>query len=63
LIIFDGGIRSGTDILKAIHLGANIIATGRPFIYGLICAGSDGVQKTFEMFKEEYIISKKLSGY
>ncbi len=63
LIIFDGGIRSGSDILKAIYLGANIVSTGRPFIYGLIVNGSEGVKKTFDLFKEEYLISKKLSGY
>jgi isopentenyl diphosphate isomerase/L-lactate dehydrogenase-like FMN-dependent dehydrogenase len=63
LVIFDGGIRSGSDILKAIISGANIVSTGRPFIYGLIVNGSDGVKKTFELFKEEYFISKKLSGH
>ena len=35
LIIFDGGIRSGTDIAKAIHLGANIVSTGRPLFTDL----------------------------
>lgn len=63
LIIFDGGVRTGSDILRANILGANIVAIGRPAIYGLIANGSDGVKKTFELFKEEYFLSKKLSGY
>jgi len=62
LIIFDGGVRTGSDILRANILGANIVAIGRPAIYGLIANGSDGVKKTFELFKEEYFLSKKLSG-
>lgn len=63
LIIFDGGVRTGSDILKANILGANIVAIGRPAIYGLIANGSDGVKKTFKFFQEEYFISKKLSGH
>lgn len=63
LIIFDGGVRSGSDILKAVHLGANIVSIGRPAIYGLILNGSDGVNQTLEMFKQEYLSAKKLSGY
>lgn len=63
LIIFDGGVRTGSDILRANILGANIVAIGRPAIYGLVANGSDGVKKTFELFEEEYFLSKKLSGY
>lgn len=63
LIIFDGGVRTGSDVLRANLLGANIVAIGRPAIYGLIANGSDGVKKTFDFFKEEYFLSKKLSGH
>ena len=59
LIIFDGGIRSGSDILKAIYLGANIVST-EDLIYGLIVNGSEGVKKNLDLFKEEYLISKTL---
>tara|TARA_A100001015_G_scaffold290179_1_gene362872 strand:- start:10 stop:1011 length:1002 start_codon:yes stop_codon:yes gene_type:complete len=63
LIIFDGGVRTGSDILRANILGANIVAIGRPAIYGLIVNGSEGVKKTIELFEDEYFISKKLSGH
>ncbi len=42
-IILDGGIRRGTDIIKAIALGANAVAVGRPYLYGLGAAGEAGV--------------------
>ena len=63
IIIIDGGIRSGADIVKACHLGANIVSIGRPAIYGLIASGSIGVKKLFDILKKDYFISKKLSGY
>ena len=40
IIIFDGGVRTGSDILKAISLGANIVSIGRPSLCGLIVNGS-----------------------
>lgn len=42
-IILDGGIRRGTDIIKALALGANAVAVGRPYLYGLGAAGEAGV--------------------
>ena len=62
IIIFDGGIRTGSDILKAISLGANIVSIGRPSLCGLIVNGSKGVNKTFELFKEEFISTMGLCG-
>ena len=63
LIILDGGIRTGSDVVKACSLGANLVAIGRPVIYGLVANGSDGIANTFKLFEEEYNNSKMLSGY
>lgn len=61
-IIFDGGIRTGSDILKALCLGANIVSIGRASIYGLIANGADGVSNTFELFKKEFLSAMGLCG-
>ena len=63
LIILDGGIRTGSDVVKACSLGANLVAIGRPVIYGLAANGSDGIANIFKLFEEEYNNSKILSGY
>lgn len=47
-IYLDGGIRRGTDILKALSLGANAVAIGRPFMYGLGAYGTEGVVKAIQ---------------
>ena len=47
-IILDGGIRRGTDIIKAIALGARAVAVGRPYLYGLGAAGEAGVSKALD---------------
>lgn len=52
-IIFDGGIRRGTDVLKALALGANFVAIGRPFLYGLAVNGADGVATVVNMLWNE----------
>ncbi len=48
-IILDGGIRRGTDIIKAIALGATAVAVGRPYLYGLGAAGEAGVSRALEL--------------
>jgi isopentenyl diphosphate isomerase/L-lactate dehydrogenase-like FMN-dependent dehydrogenase len=62
IIILDGGIRTGSDILKAIVCGADIVSIGRPAIYGLIANGSKGVYQTLDCFFKEYKSNIKLSG-
>jgi len=47
-IILDGGIRRGTDIIKALALGARAVAVGRPYLYGLGAAGEAGVSKALD---------------
>ena len=53
LKIVDGGIEKGSDIIKYLCLGANLVAIGRPAIYGLSLNGSAGVSRIFEILKNE----------
>ena len=52
-VIFDGGIRRGPDVLKALALGANFVAIGRPFLCGLAVNGPDGVTTVVNMLWNE----------
>ncbi|MBS0386195.1 MAG: alpha-hydroxy-acid oxidizing protein [Proteobacteria bacterium] len=52
-IIFDGGVRRGTDIVKALALGANAIAIGRAYLYGLAAAGERGVARAIDILEDE----------
>lgn len=58
----DGGIRRGTDVFKAIALGANAVFLGRPIIWGLACDGEKGVSKVLDLIKNELMVAMKLSG-
>jgi 4-hydroxymandelate oxidase len=61
-IVVDGGIRRGTDVLKAIALGATAAAIGRPQLWGLAAAGEDGVRRVLEMLRDELALAMALSG-
>ena len=52
-MIFDGGVRTGEDVLKALALGADIVMIGRPVLYGLACDGQNGVERVLEILNEE----------
>jgi len=52
-IILDGGIRRGIDIIKAISLGADAVAIGKPYLYGLAAGGEKGVEKVYELLIDE----------
>jgi len=52
-VILDGGIRRGSDILKAISLGASATASGRAFLWGLAAGGEQGVVRATEILREE----------
>ncbi len=52
-VILDGGVRRGTDILKAVALGAQACMIGRPYLYGLASGGETGVSHTLQIFSEE----------
>ena len=52
-VMIDGGFRRGTDVLKAVALGARLVFLGRPPLYGAAVAGSAGIQRVLEIFKTE----------
>jgi L-lactate dehydrogenase (cytochrome) len=52
-IVVDGGIRRGTDIIKALALGAKACMTGRPYLYGLAAGGEAGVSRALDIFSDE----------
>mgnify|MGYP001261269375 CR=1 FL=1 len=61
-VYFDGGIRSGQDIAKALSLGAKTAFFGRPYLYGLGADGKRGLNKVIEIFKKELDITMALCG-
>ncbi len=61
-LLYDGGIRRGSDVFKAIALGASAVFVGRPYIYGLASAGALGVAHVIKILKEEFEITMALMG-
>lgn len=61
-VLFDGGIRRGTDIFKALALGAKAAFIGRPYIYGLAVNGSAGVARVIEILLEELRVAMSICG-
>ncbi|MBL4894951.1 MAG: alpha-hydroxy-acid oxidizing protein [Emcibacter sp.] len=52
-ILLDGGVRRGTDVIKALALGATAVMIGRPYLYALAAGGEAGVDRMFELLREE----------
>jgi L-lactate dehydrogenase (cytochrome) len=61
-VLFDGGVRSGQDVLKALALGAKSCLIGRAFLYGLGAMGEKGVHIAFEILRKELDVSMALTG-
>jgi 4-hydroxymandelate oxidase len=61
-VYVDGGIRRGTDILKALALGARAVLVGRPILWGLAVEGADGVAKVIDHLRVELVRAMQLSG-
>jgi L-lactate dehydrogenase (cytochrome) len=61
-VMFDGGIRSGQDVLRALALGARSCLIGRPYIFGLGAGGEAGVSKAIDIIRAELEVSMALTG-
>jgi isopentenyl diphosphate isomerase/L-lactate dehydrogenase-like FMN-dependent dehydrogenase len=62
-VLFDSGIRSGADALKALALGARAVCLGRPYIWGLALGGYDGVVEVLRSFLADLDLTMALSGH
>ena len=61
-VILDGGVRRGTDVIKAMALGARACMIGRPFLYGLASMGGAGVGRALEILRDELDVGLALMG-
>lgn len=61
-VLIDGGIRRGTDVFKALALGADAVCIGRPFCWGLAAFGQSGVERVLELLQEELQRIMRLAG-
>jgi lactate 2-monooxygenase len=62
-VLFDSGIRSGADIVKALALGATAVGVGRPYVYGLALGGTDGVVHVLRSLLAELDLTMAIDGY
>ena len=62
LLVVDGGARRGIDVLKGLALGADLVAVGRPVLWGLAAAGAGGVQHVLEILRDELSLAMALAG-
>ena len=61
-IYLDGGVTRGTDVLKAVALGARAVFLGRAALWGLAAAGQHGVERTLELLQDEFRLAMALCG-
>ncbi|MFV0560093.1 MAG: lactate oxidase [Enterococcus sp.] len=61
-VIFDSGVRRGEHVFKALASGADLVAVGRPIIYGLNLGGAEGVKSVFDHLNKELSITMQLAG-
>jgi L-lactate dehydrogenase (cytochrome) len=52
-VMLDGGIRRGTDVIKALALGAQFVFIGRPLLYAAVAGGEAGVQRALTLLRDE----------
>ena len=62
-VLFDSGIRSGADVIKALALGATAVAVGRPYAYGLAIGGADGIVHVLRSILAEADLIMAVDGY
>ncbi len=61
-VLVDGGVRRGSDVLKALALGAAAVMVGRPFVWALAAGGSDGVVLALQMLRAEFVNAMSIAG-
>jgi len=61
-VLVDGGFRRGTDVFKALALGAKAICIGRPYAWGLGAFGQAGVEKVLELLTREFELMMRHAG-
>ncbi len=61
-VLVDGGFRRGTDILKALAIGATAVGVARPYLWGMTCFARDGVARVLELLKTELALDMGMSG-
>jgi L-lactate dehydrogenase (cytochrome) len=61
-ILFDGGVRSGQDVMRALALGAKGCLIGRAYIFGLGAGGQAGVARAIEIIRKELNVTMALTG-
>ncbi len=62
LLVVDGGVRRGIDVLKGLALGADLVAVGRPVLWGLAVGAADGVREVLEIVRDELSLAMALAG-
>lgn len=61
-VLFDSGVRTGADVVKAVSLGATAVLVGRPYVYGLALAGETGVREVIGNLAAEFDLTMALAG-
>jgi lactate 2-monooxygenase len=62
-LLFDSGVRTGSDVFKALALGADAVCIGRPYVWGLALDGQAGVEHVMRCLLAELDLTLALSGY
>jgi isopentenyl diphosphate isomerase/L-lactate dehydrogenase-like FMN-dependent dehydrogenase len=61
-VLVDGGFRRGSDVYKALALGARAVGIGRPYIYGLTAFGQQGVERVLDILRAELELTMRQCG-
>ncbi len=61
-VLVDGGIRRGSDVFKALALGARAVGIGRPYLWGLAAFGQPGVERVLDLLRAEFSLVMRQCG-
>jgi isopentenyl diphosphate isomerase/L-lactate dehydrogenase-like FMN-dependent dehydrogenase len=61
-VLLDGGIRSGTDVVKVVAMGASAVAIGRSWVWGVAAAGERGAARVLDIYRQEIVETLQLMG-